>query len=369
MSFLTLIFKNLSRHRSRAILTILGISIGIATIVVFGLITSGLTDAIGNVIKPGNADFTVAKAGSADIVLSFLDKEQVEVIRTTEGVAEIAPFVFTISQSGGNPYFVIGGTDAENLGLQGVKVTEGRPYSSDDEIIIGKIVAKNKNLSVGDSLEIKGKNYAITGIFESGVSYQDSGSLVTVEESQRIQGITGKVNLVSVVVTSDSDIREVADRIEAADSDLVSIVDIEDFDAIDQGRQVTESISLAISLVAVIIGAIGVMNTIIMSVFERTREIGVLRAVGWKKRRIVLMILGESLVLGVIAAFVGILIGLIIVWLIGQTDIGRAWITVKYEPIIFARAFFVSIAVVLIGSIYPAFRASRLKPTEALKYE
>lgn len=369
MSFLSLIFKNLLRHRTRAILTILGISIGIATIVVFGLITSGLTDAIGNVIKPGNADFTVAKAGSADIVLSFLDEEQVETIRTTEGVQEIASFVFTISQSGGNPYFVIGGTDAEDLGLQGVKVVEGKPYSNNDEIIIGKIVAKNKNLSVGDTIEIKGKDYTITGIFESGVSYQDSGSMITIEESQNIQGITDKVNLVSVIVTQGSDIREVADRIESTDSDLVAIVDIEDFDALDQGRKVTENISLAISIVAVLIGAIGVMNTIIMSVFERTREIGVLRAVGWKKRRIVFMILGESLVLGIIAAIVGTLVGLIVVWFIGQTEIGMAWITVKYEPIIFARALVVSLAVVLFGSIYPAFRASRLKPTEALKYE
>lgn len=369
MSFLTLIFKNILRHRIRTILTILGISIGIATIIVFGLISSGLEDAIGGILRPGKADFTVVKAGSADIVLSFLDADKVEKIRNIEGVEEIIPFVFTITPVGSNPYFIVGGLDVDQLDMFGLKVIEGSAYSNNDEVIIGKIVARNKNLGVGDRIELNKKNYKITGIFESGISYYDSGSATTIEEAQRLQGITDKVNLVSVVVSEDYDIREVADRVDASDDELTAVVDVADYEAVDQGAKITNNITLAISILAVVIGAFGVMNTIIMSVFERTREIGVLRAVGWHRRRIVFMIIGESMLIGILAGVVGSLIGVGIIWFLGTTELGQAWLAVRYEPIIFVRALLVSLGVVLFGSIYPAFRAARLRPTEALKYE
>lgn len=369
MTFLALIFKNIWRHRIRTILTTLGISIGIATIVVFGLISSGLEDTIGGLIRPGKADFTVAKAGSADVVLSFIDSQKIDRIRNVKGVKEVIPFVFTIAPLDGNPYFIIAGLDADKLDVYGIKVTQGIAYSNNDEVIIGKITARNKNLKVGDKIKIHNKPYQITGIFESGVSYYDSGSATTVKEAQRLQGITDKVNLISVVVGEGYDVREVANQVEKTDKELTAVVDLSDYEAIDQGTNITNQITLAISILAIVIGAFGVMNTIIMSVFERTREIGVLRAVGWHRRRVVVMILSESALMGVFAAILGSLLGVGIIWLLGQTELGEAWLAVRYEPIIFIRALLVSLGVVVFGSIYPAIRAALLHPTEALKYE
>ncbi|OGY24552.1 MAG: hypothetical protein A2Y57_03335, partial [Candidatus Woykebacteria bacterium RBG_13_40_7b] len=329
MTFLALIFKNVWRHRVRTLLTIFGISIGIATIVVFSLISSGLYEAIGGMTSPGKTDFTVAKAGAADIIVSFIDSGQVEKIKNTAGVEEVAPYVLTIVSYGGNPYFLVGGVDADKLDLLAVKIIEGTTYSNNDEVIVGKIVAKNKNFEVGDEIELNQKVYKITGIFESGVAYQDGGAIATVEESQRIQGITDKVTMVSVKVSEGYNIREVAKKIEQADKELVAIVDVEDYDAVDKGRVLINNISLAISILAVVIGSIGVMNTIIMSVFERTREIGVLRAVGWKRRRVVFMILGESFLIGIFAAILGVIIGVGVIWGIANTEIGQAWLTIK----------------------------------------
>lgn len=375
MNFATLILKNIWRQKTRTVLTIIGITIGISTIVVFGLATSGLEDMFGNMLKAGKTDFTVAKAESADIILSFIDNDQIEKIKNTQGVEEIVPFVMTMVPYGNNPYFLIGGMDKEKIDLVGVNILEGRVYENSDEIIIGKITAKNKKLKVGDKIKLgktdtkKEKEYQIVGIYESGVSYQDSGGLTTIKESQDIQGISDKVNLVMVKVSSNYDTQEVADKIEKEDSGLVSIVDMSDYNAIDQGMNIMNSVSWGISLLAIIIGAIGVMNTIIMSVYERTREIGVLRAVGWKRWRVVAMILGESFIIGIVAAIIGSLVGIGIIWLVQQTELGESWLEVKYEWIIFIRALIVSLTVVLIGAIYPAYKASKLQPTEALRYE
>jgi putative ABC transport system permease protein len=369
MTFLSLIFKNIFRHKIRTTLTIFGISIGIATIVVFGLITSGLEEAMTSYLKPGKTDFTVAKAGSADLILSYLNTAQIEKIKKTKGVEEVAPYVMAMAPFGKNPYFFISGIEAKNLEFAGVKIIEGDAYQKNNEIIIGKITKKNKNLKVGESAEINKKNYKIVGVFESGMQYQDSGAFVTLQEAQKIAGISRKVNIVLVKVKKDYNTKEIAKAVEAEDKDFLSIMDLSDIETIDQGTKMSRAISWTISLLAVAIGAIGVMNTIFMSVFERTREIGVLRAIGWRRLRIVKMILGESVMIGILAGIFGTLLGLLVVYLIMQTEIGRSWIVIKYDLIIFIQAFLVAFLVVTFGSIYPAYKAARLLPTEALRYE
>lgn len=369
MTFISLIFKNIWRHKIRTILTVFGISIGIATIVIFGLIISGLEEAMGTYLKPGKTDFTVAKSGSADLILSYLDKEQVRKIKNTDGVEIIVPYVMAMVPSGKNPFFFVSGIEADKLEFVGAKITEGRVYKNDNEVIVGKITVKNKNLKIGNEILLNQKNYKIVGIFESGMQYQDSGAFMALAEAQRLQGISEMVNIVLVKVKNGFDVKEVAKKVEVSDKNLLAIMDLADIETIDQGTKMSNSISWTISLLAVIIGAIGVMNTIIMSVFERTREIGVLRAVGWGRLRIIKMILCESALIGVLAAIVGTLFGLAVVWAIMNTEIGRSWIVVRYEFIIFIRAFIVSLGVVLLGSVYPAYKASRLLPTEALRHE
>jgi putative ABC transport system permease protein len=111
------------------------------------------------------------------------------------------------------------------------------------------------------------------------------------------------------------------------------------------------------------------MNTMIMSVFERTREIGVLRAVGWKASRIVRMVLFESVALCVVAAGFGVLLGLLATRAILLVPAVSSFLTPSYSASVFVRALAVSLAVALVGALYPAFRAVRLSPMEALRYE
>jgi len=124
-----------------------------------------------------------------------------------------------------------------------------------------------------------------------------------------------------------------------------------------------------ISLAAVFIGAVGMLNTMLMSVLERTREIGVLRSLGWRRRQVLWMILKESLLLGAVGGLCGIPIGLGLGALVGAAGIWGGAIEPTYTPLLFVRAVAVAMVAGTIGGLYPAWRATRMRPVEALRYE
>ena len=123
----------------------------------------------------------------------------------------------------------------------------------------------------------------------------------------------------------------------------------------------------AISLLAIVVGGLGIINTMLMSVFERTREIGVLKSVGWSKKRILSMIMGESIVLTIISGIIGSILGVLAVFILFKLNGDN--MTLIFNINIFIKAFLVALSVGILGGLYPAIKASRLSPTEALRYE
>jgi len=136
----------------------------------------------------------------------------------------------------------------------------------------------------------------------------------------------------------------------------------------NNGLQVISSGAWAVSLLAIIIGGIVVIVTMMKAVSERTREIGVLRAIGWSQKRILTMIISESLVLSLIAIVVGLAIAVGIVELITTTHL-LIGIVPSFSALLLLKGIGVALLLGIIGGIYPAYRASRLSPTEALRYE
>lgn len=374
MAFLTLVLKNLLRHKTRTVLAVVGISIGIATIVALSLVMENASQMIEDAfIKQGDYDFTVAKAGSADVIVSYIKEEQIDQVNNTEGIQDTAGLLIYMLPFNNNPYFFSFGIEKDKLELGGVNITEGRAYEDDakDEVIIGKIASKNYDKDIDDIIKLNERDYKIVGIYETGTTFQDGGAMMPLEVAQELQDLENTVNLLFVKVADGHDAEAVAGNIEAgSDDELVSIIDIDDFDAIDQGVKIMDAITWMVGLLAIVIGGIGVMNTMVMSVSERTREIGVLRAVGWKKSRILLMILSETLLIAVIAIVIGALLGASGVRLLMISDIAEGIINPNYfEYYAYLKAIVVAVLVGVLGGLYPAWKASRLSPLEALRYE
>ncbi len=371
MKFFTLILKNPFRNKTRTILAIIGIAIGIATIITLGIITDGLKLSTEETLTAGGADFSIAESDAPDLFGSEIDEDYVEKINEVEGVRDTVGILMASSRVEDQPFFVIVGIDPEKFAISNIKVTEGRAFASGEsnELILGKVASERLEKNVGDDLTLNREEYEITGVFETGDLQQDGGAFLSLENVQEIENKENIITMIYAQIETDAQIEEVTAAIENQyGEDLTTISSLEDIASISQGLQTIDTASWSISLLAIVIGGIGVVNTMIMSVYERTREIGVLKAVGWKEKRILGMILGESIVLTLVAGLVGALMGIIaiqILLILGMRD----FITPVYTLNVFLRGFSVALAVGLLGGFYPAYRASRLPPTEALRYE
>jgi putative ABC transport system permease protein len=244
---------------------------------------------------------------------------------------------------------------------------EGRIFEDNaDEVILGEIYAEDNDYKVGDSIEIDGEDFEVVGIYETGDSNMAGGAFTSISRVGKLMDEEDSISNIYVKVEKGADVQTVADRIdEKYGDDITTITSVMEMEQMADMLNMLQASTWAISLLAIVVGGLGIINTMLMSVFERTREIGVLKAVGWSNRKILTMIVGESLVITIVSAIIGSLIGFLACTLLGP----QMGIEPLFTPKIFIQAFSIAIVVGIVGGIYPALKAVRLPPTEALRYE
>ncbi|MDR2967911.1 MAG: ABC transporter permease [Methanobacteriaceae archaeon] len=377
MSFLKLILKNPFRNKSRTFLAVIGIGIGIATIVALGAITAGLTTGIEDTLHAGGAELSIlnkefATSGGTPYGTECLDEKWIDKIKNISGVKN-AQGVYLATVPIDNSFGMVIGiniSDEFNLSSVSMALTEGRMIKDDaKEVLLGKLTLEYYNKSIGDKITINGQEFLIVGVYESGTANIDSGIFASLDNVQKLMDDYGNISVIYVYLNNGVDANSVVEKINSSYGDnLTTATSMADIEMVASQLTIVNAASWGISLLAILIGGIGIINTMIMSVYERTREIGVLKAVGWKSKKVLGMILGESLVLTITAGIVGSIIGIIGAESMVYFNLFQGMVPV-YTIGTFTQAFGVAIIVGLIGGFYPAWRASRLPPTESLRYE
>jgi len=371
MTFLGLVARNLARHRSRSALTLLGISLGITTVVALGVVTAGLKETANAMTRAGGADFMVAQEGSADLSFSRVPEETVADIEAQPGVASARGIFLHIVKVGSNPFFMLMGETPADLAAQAPDLIAGRLLlpGAPDEVVLGSKAASDLGVGVGDDVEIADARFRVVGIFSGGGTWERAGGYAPLARVQELARSDGAVTIVYVNLEPGADPTEAARAIETAVPDVVVVTGSGDYAQVDQGFTFLDAANRAISFLAVLIGGIGVTNTMVMSIFERTREIGVLRAVGWSGPRVVRVIITESVLLCILAAAVGSGLGVLAAIGVTRMPAVAGFLVPAYPVDIFVRAVIVALVVGLVGAAYPAVRAARLTPMDALRYE
>ena len=363
-----MIWKNLWHRKARSVLTMLGIAIGVAAIIALGAMAQGLAEGYAATAGGSGADLLVMQTDAYDVSLSAVDEVIGERVAQLGGVRHVSGIIFSIVQVEGIPYFMVGGYHPEEAAIQHFKIVQGQPLLREKQIILGRQAADNLKKSVGDTIKLYEAPFRVVGVYETGQVFEESGAVIPLADAQAIFKKPRQVTYLEVQVRDPTQVDAVQSRIEQLFDD-VSVTKAADMADEQQMVQTFRAMAWGISLIAVLIGGLGMMNTMVMAVFEQTREIGVLRAVGWRRARVLRYVLGQSVVLSLLGGLVGIGLGLGLVWLINRTPAISSFAPGVVRPNLLVQAMSVALALGLAGGAYPAWRAAGLSPVEALNYE
>ncbi len=362
-----MIAKNLWRRATRSLLTALGIAIGVAAVVALGAMADGISSNYGNALGLSN-DILVSQANTFDVVISNLDETLGERIRAVPDVANVDPGVFGWITVGNSPYFLIYGYEPGSVAIQHYRIVEGKPVTNAKQIALGQRAAETLKLGLDDTLRLGGAPYRIVGIYETGQGMEESGGVVTLQDAQEIAQKQRQVSLFQVGLRPGADADLVVERI-ANLEDGLSVSKASEMEANEQWTVYLDGFAWGIAAIAVLIGGLGMMSAMVMSVMERTREIGTLRAVGWSRGRVLRMILGESILLSLAGGAVGVVLGLFLAWAAAQIPGVGAFLEGAVSLGVIVQGLLTALVLGLVGGVYPAWTAANLQPVEALRYE
>ncbi len=370
-----MIFKNLFRRKGRTLLTVLGISIGVAAIIALGALADGVQAGYDSFITGSKSDLILSQAEAMDVSMSSIDESVGQELLAMSEVAAVSPMMQGMAQTEGVPYFFIYGYPEDSFVLGRYKIVDGIGLNDPEAqrmrgkpLLLGATAAEIMEKQPGDSLHLIDSFYRIVGIYETGQTMEDSGALITLSDAQVLLGKQRQANIFYIQLKDPALADRVITRAERLWPDL-TLSSSEDYADKQMMGTAMQGFVWGIAGLAIIIGGVTMMNAQLMAVMERTREIGVLRSVGWDKRRILRMILGESMVIGFLGGIIGFIMGLLMLLSLSDfTSFFGATVS-NIRPAIIQQALITVLILGFVGGAYPAWRASRLQPIEALSYE
>jgi putative ABC transport system permease protein len=368
MTFLTIVMRSLVRRPVRTGLTLVGIAIGIAAVVALVGISQGYEKSVENQLDVIGMDLLVSNMGGG-IAPKVFDAEVAKKIAQLPGVSQVGSVLMHFLSVEEVPFMMVSGREWGAFGWDKLTVVEGRqPKDAKEQAcVLGLMAADMLKKKVGDTVQVEASELTVVGIVD-GHSVVDNGALIlTLDALQEARGEQGKIDFVNVRLDKDLP-KERVDNIiaeikkiypEGRASRTNEVV------GTSQGFRVANAMSWSTSLLAIIVGVLNVMNTMLMTVFERTHEIGILLAVGWRRMRIVMMVLCESALLGLLGGVIGATLGVVGLKILEHSAV-RGLLQADTSPTLLILAIAIAVVVGIISGLYPAWRSSLLSPAVAL---
>ena len=372
LSFVGLIVHNLGTRRVRTALTALAVAIAVMAVVTLSVLTDSLKSSAAEVLSAGNADFTVAQKSVSDLLNSVVTDTQVAKIASTPGVASaVGVLVATIKLDPAHPLFLEIGITPESLSPFGVHVVAGRAYdgTAPDEVMLGWQAADEFGKKVGSSIVMDGNRLRVVGIYSTGQVFADSASMMPLAILQARERKPATVTLTVVRVTKGASIEGVRRDIEQANPNLATVRSATEYGRVDRNLQFLGAAQTGARIIALVIGVIIVMNTMLLSFVERIREFGVLRAIGWSRSRLLGLVLGEAVGISFLGAGLGVVFAFVLTWGLQRFSPLRGILQAQFTAGEFWTALYAAIFIGVLAALYPSARAAMLRPGASLRRE
>ncbi|MFH0874942.1 MAG: ABC transporter permease [archaeon] len=404
LEYFQIAFNSIRQRRLRSWLTMLGIFIGIAAVVSLISLSQGLQNGITDQFKKLGADkLTVQLAGSmgdpsASFTAAKLTEKDANAIKKVKGVDAVSGRLLRVGKVMFNDITTYTAIAGLNVMPEDLKILEGTGFtdiesgrfikdSDKTKVMIGNDYKASgntfkKEVRVGDSIEINGRKFEVVGILKkSGVFFIDSALIINKEVLRDLlQMQDEEVSVVAVRIQEGEDINKVSEDVEKK---------LRSFRNVEKGKEdfrvstpqqilntfltvfnIVTGVIIGIAAISLLVGGIGIMNTMYTSILERTREIGIMKAIGARNSNIFWLFFIESGLLGMAGGIIGIIIGLSMsksVELIAASYFGNTLISASFSPILIFGALAFSFIVGTLAGTLPAIQASKLHPVQALR--
>lgn len=363
-----IVVRNLLRNKVRSLITLLGASFGLATFVTLTAIADRVKGGVRDVIEAYQGDVTVQSRRAATPPGSRIPSSDLDRLADLEGVDSVAPVVLGAVRTPWSPFFLVIGVP-EALADR-VAITGGRRFRGGaPEVLLGELALRRVGAGVGASISLADREFTVVGVHATGAPMVDGAALLDLAAAQQMLGQEGFVNLAVLRTRPGVPAGRVVEAVRRHAPHLTAST-AEDFVGHLEIFRTVDTFARGVSAVALLACCFVVTNTLLISAWERTREMGILMAVGWSKARIVASLLGESLVLCAAAGLLANGLAVLFLFALDRTQsTGVGWLPLSVRPGLFWASLGISALLGLASAAYPAAVSAAVAPAQALRHE
>lgn len=355
---LGLILANVRRRRARTGLTAAGIAVGVAAVVALLALSAGLNQTAGQLVHLGRADLGLFQRDAGDPTASVLPLSLLPRLRAQREVAAATPIQLAVNAVARAPSAVVFGIEPRGFVASRLVYTAGHAPAS-GQVVVGDLLAAQLHVRPGDAIRLGRRRFQVVGIYHAGIGLQDQGAITTLRDAQALAGRSPQeATTIAVRFAPQVNPKIGARQLAAAFPSLLAISDPSE--AIRAGAN-SQLISKAVTLIvvlALIIGALAVANTMLAAVLERRRELALLSTIGWSGSQLGALVLGEAIAVSVIGTGFGLLLGVLASGLLPSALGLQSFISPDLTAWSFGRACLIGLAIGVIGAIYPVWRVT-----------
>ncbi|MGM9924481.1 MAG: ABC transporter permease [Bacillus sp. (in: firmicutes)] len=383
MQTINMAMKSIKGNKIRSFLTMLGIIIGVSSVIVMVGIGQGSTSEVQSAIGSLGTDLLTVNVTDSDVAFTEDEVVQLQEVRGVKNLAATVSGRVRVKKGSTSTQVSMTGATSSYLDVRGLRLQSGRFIADLDHENHTKVAVLGADTAdtlfglgdpVGETIKVNGTSYRVVGVLKSvGSSLGTSGDDIIIVPLSTGQRLASSVDIgtVYVKVEHENMISLTQRNLEQTlylllgDSDSYSVSSQEDL--METASSVNETMILMLggsAAISLLVGGIGIMNIMLVSVSERTKEIGIRKAIGAKRHHILLQFLVESVVLSSLGGLLGVLIGIVS----AKTFTMATETAVSLSPSVMIMSFAFSFAVGMVFGVFPAVKASKLNPIQALRY-
>ena len=370
MIFLRLIVTNLRRHRIRSFISIAGIAFSVAAMLTVVTILQGAIGMFSGILS-SDSEIIVFERNVSDLFFSNVPAAAADEIDDWPMVLHADPVLFGIVSSADHPIITCFGVTAADARIRKATWLEGDRLAfaqHSDDVVLGERAAEFLGARLDDHVPIGHAVFHVIGILKTANGFEDGGVFMPLSSAQGFFHKEGTSSVITVKLRNKDDAASFKTMVKEKFPNLIGLESAEFTRSYSQFK-ILKATAWAVGGCGLLLGGLGVANTMIMSVFTRIREIAILRVNGFSHLQIAAMIFGESAVVSLLGAVLGLVTGTCLLFILKQVPALHGYVDVTVQPFVLLIVILLALITGIAGALYPAAYAMRIRAVEALRFE